>query len=191
MISIEVRVSISYAALAAQALVAFESNPYTIDEGVVRGRVHVSDVLVRPSGAQVAVAVTFQADLAWPLPNVHGIVNVLGTPVYDRETQRLRLSDVSITGEIDHVLARAALAFKRRAIVDALNEFSLDLEPVLRDLRDRSNASLSGYGIAPNAALQGQIETMRVDDILVAEELIVVASASGELRVIIDPRVGD
>lgn len=93
----------------------------------------------------------------------------------------MRLSDVAITGDVDHVLARAALAIKRRAIVDALNDVSLDLEPVLRDLKARLNASLSGYGFAPNAALHGQVETMHVDDILVAEELIVVASAFGEL----------
>ncbi|MCA1789349.1 MAG: DUF4403 family protein [Thioalkalivibrio sp.] len=157
--------------------------------GFVRGLLHISDVLVRPLGAQLTVAVTFQADLAWPLPLVRGVVKVSATPVYDGETQSLRLGDVSITGDVDHVLARAALAFKRRDIIDALNDFSFDLEPVLRDLH-RLNASLSGHGVAPNAALQGQVETMRVDDILVAEELIVVASASGQLRVIMDPRVG-
>lgn len=190
MISMVVRASVSYAAIAAQALAAFERKPYAIDAGLVRGRVYVSDVLVRPLGAQLTVAVTFQADLARPLPRVRGILNVSATPVYDGNTQSLRLSDVSITGDVDHLLARAALAFKRRAIVDALNDVSLDLEPVLRDLRDRLNASLSGHGLVPNAALQGQVETMRVDDILVAEELIVVASASGQLRVIIDPQVG-
>ncbi len=187
MISMVVRASVSYAAIAAQALAAFERKPYAIDAGIVRGQMSISDVLVRPLGAQLSVAITFQADLARPLPRVRGILNVAATPVYDGETQRLRLSDVSITGDVDHLLARAALAFKRRAIVDALNDVSLDLEPVLRDLRDRANASLSGHGVAPNVALQGHVETVRVDDILVAEQLIVVASASGQLRVIIDP----
>lgn len=191
MISLVVRASVSYAALAAQALAAFESNAYAIHAGPVRGQVHVSDVLVRPSGAQLTVAVTFRADVAWPLPRVRGTVNVEATPVYDGETQRLRLSDVSVTDAVDPVLARAALAVTRRRIVDALGDFSLDLEPVLRDLRDRLNASLSGYGVAPKVALHGQIETMRVDDVLVEEELIVVASASGQLRLVFDPPVRD
>lgn len=190
MIRMVVRASVSYAAIAAQALAAFERHPYAIDAGLVRGRVSISDVLVRPLDAQLTVAITFRADLARPLPRVRGILNVSATPVYDGETQRLRLSDVSITGDVDHLLARAALALKRRAIVDALNDVSLDLEPVLRGLRDRLNASLSGHGFAPNVALGGHIATMRVDDILVAEELIVVASASGQLRVIIDPLIG-
>ena len=189
MISVVVRASVSYAAIAAQALAAMQSNPYTIDTGLVRGKVHVSDVLVRPLGAQLAVAVTIRADLAWPLPRVHGIVNLSATPVYDGETQTLRLNDVSFTGDVDHVLARAALAFKRGDIVDALEKASVDFEPLLRDLRDRLNASLTGHGLAPRVALQGHVETMRVDDILLAEELVVVASASGQLRVTIDPPV--
>lgn len=191
MIRIEVRASVSYAAIAAQALAAIQSNPYRIDAGLVRGQVHVSDVVVRPSGVQLTVTVALRAELAWPVPVVRGVVKVSGTPVYDGTTQRLRLSDVSITGDVDHVLARAALALKRRAIVDALNAFSLDLEPVLRELRDRLNASLSGRGLAPNVALQGHVETMRVDDILLAEALVVVASASGQLRVLIDPPPGE
>lgn len=190
MISVVVRASVSYAAIAAQALAAFESRPHTIDAGLVRGKVHVSDVIVRPLGAQLTVAITFQADMKWPLPRVRGIVNLSATPVYDADTQRLRLSDVAITGDVDHVLARAALASKRRGIVDALNDVLFDFEPVLRDLRDRLNAGLSGSGIAPKVALQGRVETMHVDDIILAEELIVVASASGQLRVIMDPRVG-
>lgn len=187
MIHIEVRASVPYATIAAQALALFEREPYAIDAGLVRGPVHVSDVVVRPSGEQLTVAVSVRAELAWPLPLVRGVVEVSGTPVYDGDAQRLRLSDVSVTGDVDHVLARAALALKRRAIVDALEGFSLDLEPVLRDLRDRLNASLSGRGLAPNVALQGRVEMMRVDDVLVDEALIVVASASGRLSTIIDP----
>ena len=191
MISLVVRVSVPYAAIAEQLSAFVERDPYPITAGLVRGRVHVSDVLVRPSGARLTVDVSFRAELAWPVPVVRGVLHVSGTPVYDASTQRLRLSDVSITGDVDHVLARAALAFKRRAIEGALTAFSLDLEPVLRDLRDRLNASLSGRGLAPNVPIQGQVETMRVDEILVAEELIVVASASGHVRALADLRVGD
>lgn len=191
MISLMVRASVSYPALAAQALAAFESNPFSIHAGPVRGQVHISDVLVRPSGARLMVTMTFRADVTWPMPRVRGTVNVEATPVYDGETQRLRLSDVSVTGAVDPVLARAALAITRRRIVDALSGSSLDLEPVLRDLRDRLNANLSDYGVAPKVALHGQVETMRVDDIHLEEELIVVASASGQLRVVFDPPVRD
>ena len=172
MIRMEVRVSVPYAAIAAQALA-------------------LREVHVRPSGPQLTVAVAFRAELAWPAPLVRGTLRVAGTPIYDAATQRLRLSDVSITGDVDHVLARAALAYKRRALVDALSGFSLDLEPVLRRLRDRSNAGLAGRDLAPNVALRGHVETMRVDEILLADELILVASASGDVRAIADLRVGD
>jgi hypothetical protein len=40
-------------------------------------------------------------------------------------------------------------------------------------------------------ALQGHVETLRVHDVLLADELVVVASASGRLRVIVDPRSVD
>ncbi len=191
MISMVVRASVPYAAIAAQVLAVIERHPYSIDAGIVRGQVHVSDVLVRPLGAQLEVAVAFRADVAWPLPRVRGTVKVKATPVYDGDTQRLRLRDVSVTGAVDPVLARAALAATRHRIVDALSDFSLDLEPVLRDLRDRLNANLSGYGVAPKVALDGRIETMRVDDVLLEEALIVVASASGQLRVVFDPPIRD
>lgn len=191
MISLVVRASVSYAALAAQALAVLESKPYSIHAGPVRGQVHIRDVHVRPSGAQLTVAVALRADMAWPLPRVHGTVDVEATPVYDGKTQRLRMRDVAVTGTVDPVLARAALAVARRRIVDALSDFSLDLEPVLRDLGDRLNANLSGYGVAPKVALHGRIEAMRVDDVLLEEELIVLASASGQLRLVLDPPVQD
>lgn len=191
MIRMVVRVSVSYAAIAAQAMAALEHEPYPIDTRFVRGQVHVTDVQVRPSGAQLAAAVTLDADLAWPLPRVRGVVTVSGTPVYDAEAQSVRLRDVAITGDVDHVLARAALAIKRREIVDALSAFSFDLGPVLLDLRERVNAGLSGHEVAPNATLHGQVETMRVDELVVGEELTVVASASGQLRVSLDPPVHD
>jgi hypothetical protein len=187
MISVEVRVSVPYADIAALALSAMESRPVPVDAGVVRGRVHVSDVRIRPSGPRLAVAVTFLADLAWPLPRVRGVLDLTGTPVYDGETQSVRLSEVAFTADVDHVLARAALAVKRREILDALDGLSLGVEPLLRDLRDRTNTSLSGHRLAPGVVLQGHVETIRVNDVRLAEELVVVASASGQLRVIIDP----
>lgn len=191
MISMVVRASVPYSDVAALALAAIERKPVTFEARFVRGQVHVSDVLIRPSGAQLAVAVTVLADLAWPLPRVRGVLDFAATPVYDGETQALRLSDVSLTADVDHVLARAAFAFKRSEIVDALDAVSLDVEPWLRDLRDRLNASLSGSGLAPGVALRGHVETMRVDDILIAEELVVVASATGRLRATVDPPAVD
>jgi hypothetical protein len=186
MIRMEVRASVPYSEIATLALAAMKSRPVAVGAGFVRGDVHVSDVRIHPSGARLEVAVTFVADLAWPLPRVRGVLGLSATPVYDAETQSLRLGDVSTTADVDHVLARAALALKRREIVDALADLSLDLEPLLRGLRDRTNASLS-HGLAPGVALQGQVETMRVDDILLGEELVVVASAAGRIGVTTDP----
>ena len=76
-----------------------------------------------------------------------------------------RLSDVSFTADVDHVLARAAIAHKRREIIDALTGVSVEVEPLLRDLRDRLNAGLSDHRLAPGVALRGHVETMRVNDI--------------------------
>jgi hypothetical protein len=178
-----------YSEIATQALAVLERRPVTVDARFLRGQVHVSGVRIHASGARLAVAVTFQADLAWPLPRVRGVLDLTAVPVYDGETETLRLSDVTVTADVDHVLARAAFGFKRDQIVDALRGASFDVGPLLRDLRDRLNASLSGHGVAPGVALSGHVETMRVHDILLAEELVVVASASGRLRVIVDPRV--
>jgi hypothetical protein len=191
MISLEARASVPYDEIAAQALTAIESRPVTVDAGVVRGRLHVVDVRVRASGARLAVAATFQADLAWPLPRVRGTLDLSARPIYDADTQTVRLSDVTVTADVDHVLARAAFAFKRAEIVDALNGLSLEAGPMLQDLRARLNAGLSGHELAPGIVLQGQVETLRVIDILLAEELVVVASASGRLRVTSGPRVVD
>jgi hypothetical protein len=190
-IRIDVRASVPYSEIAAQALAVLESRPVTVDTGLVRGQAHVRDVRVHASGARLAVAVTLQADLAWPLPRLRGTLALSATPVYDAETQTLRLSDVTVTADVDHVLARAAFAYKRGEIVDALAGASLDVGPVLRDLRDRLNTSLSGHRPAPGVALQGHVETLRVHDVLLADELVVVASASGRLRVIVDPRSVD
>jgi hypothetical protein len=183
MIRVEVRASVPYSEIAAQALAVLERRPVAVDTRFVRGQLHVRDVRVHASGARLAVAVSLQGDLAWPLPRVRGTLALSATPVYDAETQTLRLSDVTVTADVDHVLARAAFAYKRGEIVDALAGASFDAGPLLRDLRDRLNASLSGGGSAAGVALQGHVETMRVHDVLLAEELVVVASASGRLRV--------
>lgn len=183
MITIEVRAAVPYSEIAAQALAALESRPVTVDTRFVRGHVHVSELHIHPSGARLSVAVTVRADLNWPLPQVRGVLNLSATPVYDDESQTLRLSDVSITADVDHVLARAAIAHKRREIIDALNGVSVEVEPLLRDIRDRLNTGLSDHRVAPGIALRGQVETIRVNEILLSEALVVVASASGQLRV--------
>jgi hypothetical protein len=189
MISIEVRASVPYSEIAAQVVAALESRPVTVDAAFIRGTVRVSEVVIHPSGAQLAVAVTLLADLAWPLPRVRGVLNLTATPVYDGETQTLRLREVAFTADVDHVLARAAFALRRGEIVDKLNAVAVDVEPLLQDLRDRLNVSLTDHVVAPGVALRGQVETMRVDDIRLAEELVVVASVSGQLRMIVDPVV--
>jgi hypothetical protein len=189
MLTVEARASVPYSEIAAQALAALENRPLAIDAGVVRGRVRASGVRIRASGARLAVAVTVQADLAWPLPRVRGILDLSAVPLYDGDTQTVRLSDVRVTADVDHVLARAAFAFKRGEIVDALNGVSFEAGPLLRDLRDRLNAGLSGHALAPGVVLHGHVETLRVVDILVAQELVVVASASGRLRVTGGPGV--
>lgn len=186
MIRIEVRTSIPYDTIAAQVSGALERTPYTIATRLVRGQVHVRDVAVRPSGKRLVVTATLDAALAWPLPRVRGVVHVSGTPVYDAEAQTLRLGDVSIAGDVDHVLARAALAFKRRAVADAIADFTLDLESVLGELRKRLNDALAGHVVAPSATLHGHVETLRVDDVLLEASLTVVASASGRLGVRFD-----
>lgn len=177
-----------YSEIAAQALAVLESRPVTVDTGLVRGQLHASEVRVHASGARLAVAVTLQADLAWPLRRIRGILDLSAVPVYDGEAQSLRLSEVMVTADVDHVLARAAFAYKRGEIVDALAGASFDVGPLLQGLRDRLNASLSGHGLAPGVVLQGHVETLRVHDVLLAEELVVVASASGRLRVTSGPR---
>jgi hypothetical protein len=188
LIRMEARAFVPYSEIATQALAALVTRPLSVDTGVVRGQVHVVDVRVRASGAKLAAAVTFRAELAWPLPRLRGILDVEAMPVYDGEAQTLRLSDVTVTADVDHVLARAAFAFKRGEIVDALNRMSFDLGPRLRDLRDRLNAGLTGHGLAPGLVLHGHVATLRVTDILLAEELVVVASASGRLRVTSGPQ---
>jgi hypothetical protein len=187
-IRVEVRASVPYAEIAAQALAVLESRPVSVDTRFVRGQLHVRDVRVHASGARLVVALSLHGDLAWPLPQVRGTLELCATPVYDAEAQTLRLSDVTVTADVDHVLARAAFAYKRGEIVDALAAASFDVAPLLRDLRDRLNASLSGLGSAPGVAPRGRVETMRVHDVLLAEDLIVVASASGRLRLIGEPR---
>jgi len=187
MITIEVRASVPYAEIAAQALAALESRPVAVDTRFVRGQVHVRDVHIHPSGARLAVAVTVRADLNWPLPRVHGVLKLSTTPVFDDESQTLRLSDVSFTADVDHVLARAAIAHKRQEIIDTLNGVSVEVEPLLRDLRDRLNAGLSDHRLAPGVAMRSHVETMRVNDILISEALVVVASASGQVHVSTDP----
>jgi hypothetical protein len=187
MISVVVRASVPYSEIATQALVAIERRPMTIDTRFLKGQVRVDDLLIRPSGAQLAVAVTLVADLAWPLPRVRGTLDLAATPAFDGPSQTLRLRDVSVTADIDHVLARAAFVYKRGEIVEALRDLSLEVEPLLRDLRDRLNSSLTGHALAPGVELHGQVETMRVEDLLVAEELVIVASASGRLRVSVAP----
>jgi hypothetical protein len=190
-ISVEVRTSVPYSEIAAQALAVLERRPVPIDAGFVRGQVHATDVRIHASGARLAVAVTLRADLAWPLPRVRGVLDLAAVPVYDPETQTLRLSDVAVTADVDHVLARAAFAYKRGEIVDTLASAALDVQPLLQDLRDRLNAGLSGHELAPGVALLGHVETLRVHDILLADELVVVASASGRLRVVSGPRPPD
>jgi hypothetical protein len=125
------------------------------------------------------------------LPRVRGVLDLAAVPVYDPETQTLRLSDVTVTADVDHVLARAAFAYKRGEIVDTLAGAALDVQPLLQDLRDRLNAGLSGHELAPGVALLGHVETLRVHDVLLAEELVVVASASGRLRVVSGARPPD
>ncbi len=188
MISVEVRASVPYSELAAQAWAALERRPVPVDAGLVRGSLRVSDVRIRPLGPQLVVAVTLIADLAWPLPRVHGVLNLSATPLFDPDAQTLRLSDVALTAEVDHALARAAFAYKRREIVDALRGVSFEVEPMVHRLRDRLNTNLAEAALAPGVALQGHVETMRVTDIRLADELVVVASASGRLRVVIAPR---
>ena len=183
MITIEVRASVPYAEIAAQALAALEGRPVPVATRFVRGHVRVRDVHIHPSGARLAVAVTFRADLNWPLPRVRGVLNLSATPIYDDESQTLRLSDVSFTADVDHVLARAAIAHKRREIIDTLRGVSVEVEPVLRDLRDRLNTGLSDHRLAPGVALRGHVETMRVNGILLSEALVVVASATGQVHV--------
>jgi hypothetical protein len=189
MITIEVRASVPYAEIAAQAAAALAIRPMPVDARFVRGHVHVMDVQIRPSGARLAVAVTFRADLDRPLPRVRGVLRLSATPVYDSEAQTVRLSDVTVAADVDHVLARAALAYKRREIVDALSAVSVEVEPLLRDLRSRLNTGPANHRVAPGVTLQGHVETMRVLDVLVEEELVVVASATGQLRVIVAPPV--
>jgi hypothetical protein len=191
MISMEARASVPYSEIAAQAAAALATRPLTVDAKYVRGQLHVRDVRVRPSGVRLEVTVTFHADLAWPLPRVRGTLDVSAMPLYDGETQTVRLSDAKVTADVDHVLARAAFAFKRGEIVEALNGMSFDVAPLLQDLRDRLNASLDGHELAPGVVLQGHVETLRVVDIQLAEELVVVASASGRLRVSLGPRGAD
>jgi hypothetical protein len=187
MITIEVRVSIPYEEIAAQALAVLESRPVPVDTRFVRGHVHVRDVHIHPSGARLTVAVTVRADLNWPLPRFRGVLNLSAAPVYDDESQTLRLSDVSFTADVDHVLARAAIAHKRQEIIDTLKGVSVEVEPLLRDLRDRLNTGPSDHRFAPGVALRGHVETMRVHDIVLAEALVVVASASGQVHVSTDP----
>ena len=116
-----------------------ERTPRAIDARFVRGPVRVTDVRVRPSGAQLTASVALDAELASPRPRV-------------------------------------------REIVDALDAFAFDLGPVLHDLHERPNASLSDRDATPTTAVRGRIETLRVDDLLLGEEVTVVASASGDLR---------
>jgi hypothetical protein len=186
MIRIEVRAAVPYAVIAEHATAAMKRRPILVDEGLVRGQVRVEDVRVEPSGAQLTVTVRFVADLAWPLPRVRGSVRLTGTPVFDEGAQSLRLRDVAFAGDVDHFLARAALAVKRRSIVDTLTGRSLDLGPILGTLRARINTVMDGHRPVTDVAVDGAVDVLRVDDIVVAEDLIVVASAAGRLRVVLD-----
>lgn len=191
MIRLEVRAALPYAEIAAQVLAYLKGRPIPVDQGPVRGQLRVEDVRIRPSGGHLAVTVGFVADLAWPLPQVRGSVHGTARPDFDEATQSVRLRDVALTADVDPVLARAVFASRRRRMQEALADLSLDVQPTLERLRDGVNAGLAGPRRTPGVAVEGAVDAVRVEGILVSDDLIVVASATGRLRVKLEAPHGE
>ena len=190
-VALDVPVSLTFAAANLQLDQRLEGKVLEVPLDVVGKTVPVtiSAVEVYPSGAHVAVALGFSADIPGAWFALSGLVYLVGTPTLDVQRNQLSITDLAYDARTNVALVDAAEWMLHDVIVRRVQELLVfDFTDQLDGYRAQINAAIAEYPISPTVRLRGKIDRARVHALTVTDPAIVAGvQLRGEARLELTP----
>lgn len=140
----------------------------------------IETVEVYPSGAHIAVAIEFSADLPGQWFDLRGRVYLVGTPLLDPRRGQLTIADLAYDARTNLVLVNVAEWMLHHALVRRVQDLLvLRFAERIDRYRDRINEALADYAVSDQVRLHGELEDVEVVTLTITDAAIL---AMVELR---------